>query len=196
MACFTVHPVFIEFISRQRNCGLIRVQASNRTKSFILHAANSSNRRQSCQHGTIEEVLKHVDGSKYAIPDDWLEPSERAEKRKQVRQEAKLRKEARAKEEAKIKVDTTTEEKEADTKPEANDVAEESKTSAAKRERETEKGEDSEEELDDTPPMYRQARGLFLKPEVWTTPRATKRQLVFHRMRNDSWLRPSLLQAS
>lgn len=93
-----------------------------------------------------------------------------------------MRKEARAKEEAKLKVNTSTGEKKADTKQEASNVVEESKTSAAKRERETEKGEDSEEDLDDTPPMYRQARGLFLKPEVWTTPCATKRQLIFHRM--------------
>eukprot|EP00904_Undaria_pinnatifida_P004618 jgi/Undpi1/14157/HiC_scaffold_9.g03808.m1 len=118
------------------------------------------------QHGTIEEILKHIDASKYAIPDDWLEPAERAEKRKQARLEAKLRKEARAKEEAKVKAETAKEEKkEAETKQEASDVAEESKTPAAKRERETDKGEDSEEELDETPPMYRQARGLFLKPE-------------------------------
>ncbi|CAM9679216.1 unnamed protein product [Laminaria digitata] len=118
------------------------------------------------QHGTIEEVLKHIDASKYAIPDDWLEPAERAEKRKQARQEAKSRKEARAKEEAKAKADSTNEDKEADTKQEPSDGAEGSKTPAAKRERETENGEDSEEELDDTPPMYRLARGLFLKPEV------------------------------
>lgn len=138
-------------------------------KSFVLVAANEST--SISQHGTIEEILKHIDASKYAIPDDWLEPAERAEKRKQARLEAKLRKEARAKEEAKVKAETAKEEKkEAETKQEASDVAEESKTPAAKRERETDKGEDSEEELDETPPMYRQARGLFLKPEVWTPP--------------------------
>ena len=73
------------------------------------------------------------------------------------------------KKEAKVNPDTTTGEKEADTKQEMSDGAEESKTPAAKREREMDNDEDSEEELDDTPPMYRQARGLFLKPEVWIT---------------------------
>lgn len=45
-------------------------------------------------------------------------------------------------------------------------IAEEGTDSPAKREREPDGDQESEEELDDTPPMYRQARGLFLKPEV------------------------------
>lgn len=119
------------------------------------------------------------------MPDDWLEPSERAEKRKQAKQEAKARKEARAKEEAKMKADIAKSEAteevgekkenaedspkvESGTSEEAKGVDEEGAGSSAKREREreTDDGLEDEEELDDTPPMYRQARGLFLKPEV------------------------------
>eukprot|EP00903_Cladosiphon_okamuranus_P016676 g15377.t1 len=151
------------------------------------------------QHGTIEEIIKHLDAKKYPLPDDWLEPSERTEKRKQMRQEAKARKEARAREEAKMKADNNKAEAEAaegraEKKEEAENgtkgetmasekpkgVVEEGADSSAKRERETDDGlEEEEEELDDTPPMYRQARALFLKPEVepagefklkWTDP--------------------------
>lgn len=136
------------------------------------------------QHGTIEEIIKHLDTKKYPLPDDWLEPSERAEKRKQAKQEAKARKEARAKEEAKMKADTAKAEAEAaerggekkeaedgakaeiETLEEPRGVVEEGAASSAKRERETDDGLEDEEELDDTPPMYRQARALFLKPEA------------------------------
>ena len=45
-------------------------------------------------------------------------------------------------------------------------IAEEGTDAPAKREREPDGDHESEDELDDTPPMYRQARGLFLKPEV------------------------------
>ncbi|CAM9269597.1 unnamed protein product [Scytosiphon promiscuus] len=148
------------------------------------------------QHGTIEEIIKHLDAKKYPLPDDWLEPSERAEKRKQARQEAKARKEARANEEAKAKGDVAQSEAnigdedegralENDAKVDnateehAEQVAAEGVDALAKRNRETDEGPESEEEIDDTPPMYRQARGLFLKPEVqpaceynlkWTDP--------------------------
>lgn len=137
------------------------------------------------QHGTIEEIIKHLDAKKYPVPDDWLEPSERAEKRKQARQEAKARKEARAKEEAKMKAEIVAKSEVADEdaqnkggitkdvaktetekKEETDSVAEEGTEASVKREREAEKDIESDEELDDTPPMYRQARGLFLKPEV------------------------------
>ncbi|CAM9543146.1 unnamed protein product [Ectocarpus sp. 6 AP-2014] len=149
------------------------------------------------QHGTIEEIIKHLDAKKYPVPDDWLEPAERAERRKQARQEAKARKEARAKEEAKVKAETANPEAvseedvqqkegdsdsdkaKADTPDHGVSVAKEAADVSAKRERETEDAAESEEEMDDTPPMYRQARGLFLKPEVepageyklkWTDP--------------------------
>ncbi len=132
------------------------------------------------QHGTIEEIIKHLDAKKYPVPDDWLEPSERAEKRKQARKEAKARKESRAKEEAKMKAEFAkpeVEEHGGETKGDGDDgakadsgttdgTAEEGTDAPAKREREPDGGQESEEELDDTPPMYRQARGLFLKPEV------------------------------
>lgn len=114
-----------------------------------------------------------------------MEPAERAERRKQARQEAKARKEARAKEEAKVKAETANPEavseedvqkkegdSESDNKAKADtpehgvSVAKEAADVSAKRERETEDAAESEEEMDDTPPMYRQARGLFLKPEV------------------------------
>lgn len=135
------------------------------------------------QHGTIEEIIKHLDAKKYPLPDDWLEPSERAEKRKQAKEEAKARKEARAKEETKAKEEAakseanTEDEEKSDsleddrkvdgvTEEPAAKATEEGKDASAKRDRETNEGPESEEEVDDTPPMYRQARGLFLKPEV------------------------------
>lgn len=137
------------------------------------------------QHGTIEEIIKHLDAKKFPVPDDWLEPSERAEKRKQARQEAKARKEVRAKEEAKIKAEIAAKSEVADEdaqnkgdatkdvaktetekKEQTGGVAEECTDAPVKREREADKDTESDEELDDTPPMYRQARGLFLKPEV------------------------------
>lgn len=62
------------------------------------------------QHGTIEEILKHLDASKYPVPDDWLEPVERAENRKQAKEKARERKEARATEEAKPRENSTKEE--------------------------------------------------------------------------------------
>lgn len=140
------------------------------------------------QHGTIEEIIKNLDSSKYPIPDDWLEPSERAEKRKQAKMEAKARKEARAKEGAKktgaakeeevaddgdvkkeIVPENKDEKRESDANRKENGVAEKVSNTPPKRERDTEDGNDSEEEIDDTPPMYRQARELFLKPEVGIT---------------------------
>lgn len=135
------------------------------------------------QHGTIEEIIKRLDSKKYPLPDDWLEPSERVEKRKQARQEAKERKETRAKEEAKRKADTAksevTEEgggNEEDVEDAETEQSEETKRgdeegadSSSKRERDTDDGLEDEEELDDTPPMYRQARALFIKPEARMT---------------------------
>lgn len=134
------------------------------------------------QHGTIEEIIKHLDAKKYPLPDDWLEPSERVEKRKQAKQEAKARKEARAKEEAKAKEENANSEAnddkekglslEDDAKPPnaaeepAEKVTEKGTDASAKRDREIDEGPESEEDVDDIPPMYRQARGLFLKPEV------------------------------
>lgn len=115
------------------------------------------------QHGTIEEIIKHIDLSKYPLPDDWLEPSERAEKRRRARQEAKARKEARAKESNEEATETN------EVVEKKNDV-EETKDSTgsaspSKRGREEEK-DDCVDEPDNTPPMYRQARALFLNPEV------------------------------
>lgn len=115
------------------------------------------------QHGTIEEIIKHIDLSKYPLPDDWLEPSERAEKRARARQEVKARKEAREKElnEKATEGNKVTEKKnDVDETKDSTDTA-----SPSKRVREEDK-DDCVDEADDTPPMYRQARALFLNPEV------------------------------
>lgn len=57
-------------------------------------------------------------------------------------------------------------EAETEKKEQTGGVAEEGTEASAKREREADSDLESDEELDDTPPMYRQARGLFIKPEV------------------------------
>lgn len=133
-----------------------------------------------------------MDPSKYPVPDDWLETSERIKKRKAMRQEAKARMEARAKDEA--KVDVKQSETDAPKKEDETDGGKEEDEGAAprdesakgngtnngdekndenegddpkgKRPREKIDQEEEEEELEETPPMYRQARGLFLAPEV------------------------------
>lgn len=114
------------------------------------------------QHGTIEEIIKHIDLSKYPLPDDWLEPSERAEKRARARQEAKARKEARAKESN----EKATEGNEVIEKKNDVDETKKSTDTASPSKRGREEDKDDVDEADDTPPMYRQARALFLKPEV------------------------------
>lgn len=144
-----------------------------------------------------------MDSSKYPVPDDWLETSERNKKRKAMRLEANCRMEARAKNEAKVnkpdaqeaKTDTSKKQeagvgegkygvaagdesaKGNDTEGNKDGLEEDgdekdanNKTgdSKAKRPREVEGGQDEEEEedLEEIPPMYRQARGLFLAPDV------------------------------
>lgn len=58
--------------------------------------------------------------------------------------------------------------KESELKDHTNGVAEEASDASAKRAREMDNGGENDD-LDSTPPMYRQARGLFLQPEVCVT---------------------------
>lgn len=117
------------------------------------------------KHGTIEEILKNLDSSKFPVPDDWLEAQERISKRKVAREAMKARIEAKAENtitEGAAQDRETTDQMTGRDEQDNNVLAD---GGHKKRERDIEEGE--EEELDDAPPMYRQARRLFLEPEVW-----------------------------
>ncbi|CAM9446219.1 unnamed protein product [Choristocarpus tenellus] len=132
------------------------------------------------QHGSIEAIISQLDASKYPVPDDWLDKAERAKKKDKAKEARAKTAETKPKEMVKDKEHEGEEPKKTESGDSSDIVSknDSNKDLIGKHSREDET-EDSLESDEEEPPMYLQARNVFLNPEVsspsecklkWTDP--------------------------